>query len=53
MYNKQFMDEEEQNIAIYQITADILWLDRRGLVGMHCTLSRMSRALSAAKQLRK
>ena len=30
MYNKQFLDEGEQNIAIYQITADIL--DKRGLV---------------------
>ena len=30
MYNKQLLDEGEQNIAIYQITADIL--DKRGLV---------------------
>ena len=33
MYNKQFLDEGEQNIAIYQITADIL--DKRGLVPLY------------------
>ena len=33
MYNKQFMDEGEQNIAIYQITADIL--DKRGSVPLY------------------
>ena len=30
MYDKQFLDEGERNIAIYQIAADIL--DKRGLV---------------------